>query len=336
MPVLSQERLTRQLREGALGGVFLLLGDEDHLKDGMAREIIAAHLDPATRDFNLDDVRGPDVAPETLGSLIQTPPMMAEWRVVVVRDAQALAISATFRTMLDDVSGTPPPGLALLLLADVGTSTAKLWATLKKRAATVAFPRLSEADMPGWLMGWAERADIVLDIDAARGLAAAIGPNLAAAVQEMEKLREYVGDRARITRQDVIDAVGTIPRQDRWEWIDSVAERRFEQARAGLPILLDAGDSGVGLVIGLANQFLRLAVFRAGGQSALEAVLPQHQRWLARRVAGQARGWTDDGIDQVIHALRRADRLLKSAPLSDFQVMEELLLRMQHDRMAAA
>lgn len=336
MPVLSQERLTRRLHEGALGGVFLLLGDEDHLKDGAAREVVAAHLDPATRDFNLDEVHGSEVTPETLGSLIQTPPMMAEWRVVVVRDAEALAISSTFRTMLEAVADAPPPGLALLLLADVGTSRAKLWTTLKKQAMAVEFPRLSEADMPGWLMAWAERAGMHLDPDAARGLAAAIGPNLAAAVREMEKLHDYVGDRDRVTRQDVIDAVGTIPRQDRWEWIDSVAERRFEQARAGLPILLDAADTGVGLVIGLANQFLRVALCRAGGRSALEAHLPRHQRWLAQRVERQAGGWTDAGIDQALDNLRRADRLLKSAPLSDFQVMEELLLRMQHQRMEAA
>lgn len=336
MPVLSHERLTRQLRERARGGVFLLLGDEDHLKDAATREIVAAHLDPTTRDFNLDEVRGPDVTPETLGSLIQTPPMMAEWRVVVVRDAQALAVSPSFRTMLEGVAAAPPPGLALLLLADIGASKAKLWTGLRKQATAVEFPRLSEADMPGWLMAWAERARFALEPDAARAIAAAVGPNLGAAVREMEKLAAYVGDRRTIARQDVADAVGIIPRQDRWEWIDAVADQRFEQARAGLPILLDGGDTGVGLVIGLANQFLRVAVCRAGGRSALEARLPPHQKWLARRVEAQARAWSSTGVDHVLEHLRRADRLLKSAPLSDFQVMEELLLRLQHEQMEAA
>jgi hypothetical protein len=78
---------------------------------------VEAHLDPATRDFNLDEVRGTDVTPETLGSLIADAPMMAEWRVVVVRDAQALAVSATARAILDDVghwraAARPGPGPA--------------------------------------------------------------------------------------------------------------------------------------------------------------------------------------------------------------------------------
>jgi DNA polymerase III subunit delta len=336
MPALSHEHLTRRLREGVRGGVFLLFGDEEHLKMAAAREIVAAHLEPGTRDFNLDEVSGSAVTAETLGSLIQTPPMMAEWRVVMVRAAEALATSSIMRSLLTDTADAPPPGLALLLVADLGGSTAKLWTTLKKTATAVDFPRLSDADLPGWLMGWAERAGSALEVDAARALGAAIGPDLAAAVREMEKLRDYVGDRDTITRKDVEDVVGSIPRQDRWEWIDSVAERRFDRARQGLPILLDMGDTGVGLVIGLANQILRIAVCQAGGRGALEAQLPGHQRWLARRVESQARGWTSATIDGALQHLRRADRLLKSAPISDLQVMEELLLRLRHDHMEAA
>ncbi|NIP81054.1 MAG: hypothetical protein GWM90_18280, partial [Gemmatimonadetes bacterium] len=102
MPALSHERLTRQLREGERGGVFFLHGEEDHLKRLAAREVVAAHLDPGTRDFNMDEVRGGEVEAETLASLIQTPPMMAEWRVVVVRDTESLAGSATFRKLLQE------------------------------------------------------------------------------------------------------------------------------------------------------------------------------------------------------------------------------------------
>jgi DNA polymerase III subunit delta len=330
MPVLSQERLARQLHEGATGGVFLLSGEEDHLKDAMAREIVASHLDPATRDFNLDEVRGPEVTAETLGSLIGTPPMMADWRVVVVRQAQGLAASAAARSILEETAQRPPPGLVLVLVADTGGSKAKIWNTLKQKATAVEFPRLSDADMPGWLMGWAEDAGLQLEVAAARAVAAAIGPDLATAVREMEKLRDYVGDRIRITRADVEAVVGAIPRQDRWEWIDAVAERRLDHARAALPILLDMGETGVGLVIALGAQFLRIALFDAGGRPALERALPPNQKWLARKVEPQAGAWSTEEIRAALGHLRRADRLLKSAPLSELQVMEELLLRLQH------
>lgn len=331
MPALSPERLTHRLREGELGGVFFLHGDEDYLKQRAVREIIDAHLDPGTRDFNLDEVRGTDVTTETLGSLIQTPPMMGEWRVVVVRETQAMAQSSTARRILQDVAAGPPPGLALVLEADIGTSKAKVWKTLKKTAVAVEFRRLPDSDLPGWLMGWAEAHDMELEVAAARALAAAVGPGLAPLVRELEKLREYVGEDRAVRREDVAAVVGAIPRQDRWEWMDLVGGRDFEAAREGLPILLETGgESGVGLVIGLGNQLLRIALCVTGGKTALEAELPRNQKWLARRVVGQARRWTEDGVVAALHDLERADRLLKSAPLSDYQIMDELLLRLQH------
>jgi DNA polymerase-3 subunit delta len=331
----SPERLSRQLREGRRGGAFFLHGEEEHLKEASVRELIDAHLEPGARDFNLDEIRADDASPETLGSLIQTPPMMGDWRVVVVRNAETLSSSPTTRSMLEEVTASPPPGLALILVADIGDSKAKIWKTVRKQATAVAFPRLSDSDLPGWLMGWAEREGLRLEPDAARSLASAIGSDLATLVRELEKLREYV-DGDTIRRADVEKVVGAIVRQDRWEWFDMVGSGKLTEARRTLPVLLETGESGVGLVIGLGNQLLRIGLVVAGGNDALSAALPRHQRWLARRIAGQARGWSPHRVRQALQHLSRADRLLKSAPLSDAQIMEELLLRLEHDRRAAA
>jgi DNA polymerase-3 subunit delta len=85
MALTSPDRLTRALEGGTRGGVFFLFGEEEYLKEEATAAITAAHLDPSTRDFNYDQLRGADVEPETLASIANTPPMMAEWRVVVVR-----------------------------------------------------------------------------------------------------------------------------------------------------------------------------------------------------------------------------------------------------------
>jgi DNA polymerase III delta subunit len=49
---------------------------------------------------------------------------------------------------------------------------------------------------------------------------------------------------------------------------------------------------------------------------------------MARRTVPQARRWTLGAIDAALEELLRADRLLKSASLTDRQVLEECLLRM--------
>ena len=72
-------------------------------------------MEEATRDFNLDLLRGSEVNTETLASVIATPPMMAEWRVVVLREVEGLASSKHARDELVRIALEPPPGLALIM-----------------------------------------------------------------------------------------------------------------------------------------------------------------------------------------------------------------------------
>jgi DNA polymerase III subunit delta len=329
MKQLTPEALHRQLAGGKRGGVYFLFGDEEFLKEEATTALVDAHLDPATRDFNYDQLRAGDTTPETMASIIATPPMMAEWRVVVVRDVQAMGTAPRLRAALEGLLERPIPGLLLILTAQIPAGRAQFYENLKKKAVPVECAPLSEADLPGWLMERARNRGFELKADAARLVAGNIGSELGILLQELNKLFEFAGEKHVIDKSMVSALVGTIGRQNRWEWFDMVADRKFREARRALDVLLDAGENGVGLVIGLGTQFIRLAIGVAGGQRALEEMLPPHQKWLANRIARQVRGWTLEGVEQALDDLLRADRLLKSTPLSDAQVMEELLLRLQ-------
>jgi DNA polymerase III subunit delta len=336
MAVTSPDALARALARGPRGGIWFLHGGEEFLKEEATAAIVAAHLDPATRDFNYDQLRGGDVEPETLLSICATPPMMAAWRVVVVRDAQALAANARGRTALESLLARPIPDLALVLAAQLPDRTsAKIYDRLRKETTSVEFAPLAAGDVPGWLIERAARDGLELEPDAARALASA-NTELGVLVQELAKLDGYLADRRRVTRDDVLHVVGSVPRQNRWDWFDNVGERRFAEARAGLPVLLQGSESGVGLVIGLGTHQLRLGIALAGGERALGSALPPHQRWLAGRVTRQARGWNAAQLDAALDDLVRADRLLKSTSLDEHQIVEELLLRMQTRAAAVA
>ncbi|HEU4453040.1 MAG TPA: DNA polymerase III subunit delta, partial [Longimicrobium sp.] len=224
----------------------------------------------------------------------------------------------------------PSPGLILVLSAAIPSgSKAKFYDDVKKAAMSVEFAPLDPNDAPGWLMEEAQGTHgVELEPDAARAIVAAMGVELGMLTSELKKLAAYVQDRKRITVDDVRAVGGSIPRQDRWGWFDMVAERRFGDALAALPVLLEQGENGVGLVIGMTGQVLKVALAVAGGQRALEAELKPFQRWMAKRIVPVARRWTLPEIDAALDELLRTDRLLKSASLTDRQAIEELLLRL--------
>jgi DNA polymerase III subunit delta len=317
--------------------VFYLHGDDEFRKDEAVRALVEAHLDPATRDFNLDLLRGSEVSHEQLASVLGTPPMMAEWRVVVLRETEALASSPRARDQLLSVATSPPPGLALILACTVPSgSSARFYRDLSRVAQAREFRPVSASDLPAWLMDRALSAHAVeLEEPAARALAHGVGGDLGLLDSELRKLAGMV-DRGGKVRLAEVEAAGTmIPRQDRWGWFDLVAERKTAEALAGLRVLLDHGETGVGLVIGLGTHFLRLGVAGSGGPGALERVLPPRQGWLARKYTAQARRWDPREIGAAIEGLLRVDRLLKSSGFEDRHLLEAWLVERDVKRQAA-
>jgi len=111
MPASSLKTLRDAIKRRSFDGAYFIWGEDDYQKDDAVRQLIEAALDPAARDFNLDTRRSAELDAETLGVLLSTPPMMAEKRVIVLRDVGALKkdarkvlcrIDARFR---DDTGG---------------------------------------------------------------------------------------------------------------------------------------------------------------------------------------------------------------------------------------
>ena len=75
----------REVRDGNLRPVYYLTGSEDVLKDELAKHIIDHAVDEDSRDFNLDVRAAGDLDGETLTALVDTPPMLAERRVVYLK-----------------------------------------------------------------------------------------------------------------------------------------------------------------------------------------------------------------------------------------------------------
>ena len=232
--------------QGSRGGVFFLYGEDEHRKGEAVQALVEAHLDPETRDFNLDVVQASDVSVDDLARILATPPMMAERRVVVVRGTEALAGAARSRDLILKLIENPPSDLALILSARIPErSKAKFYQTLIKRARSAEFAMISPDDVPGWLMEEATvRFGTTMEPDAARALGQAIGTDLGILSREIEKLTAVAGGQGRITLEHVRAAGIVLPKQDRWKWFDLVGARRFREAVTGVRILLNQGESG--------------------------------------------------------------------------------------------
>src|SRR3954447_14710881 len=151
MPAVDSKALRAAVKDGSYSPAYYFYGDDDYLKDEELKRVLDAAVDPATRDFNFEQLRGADLDAETLGSLVATPPMMADRRVVVIRDVPSLKKDA--RAMLDSYLKNPAPDVLLILVAPAGAKEDK---GLAGKTTAVEFAPLSGSRIPKWIVYYVE------------------------------------------------------------------------------------------------------------------------------------------------------------------------------------
>src|SRR2546422_6679345 len=99
MGALTFDALLRSLKpEGrAPDPVYYLHGDEDVLKDEALRAFTARTVEAAARDFNVDTRSAADLDPAALRALVDTPPLLAQTRVVVLRGIEQMRRGSKLR-----------------------------------------------------------------------------------------------------------------------------------------------------------------------------------------------------------------------------------------------
>ncbi len=351
----AQAALAKAMRDGSFAPVYLLHGDDDFRKEAAVRQLVARAVDAGLRDFNVETRRGPDLDAETLGALLGTPPMMADRRVLVVRDAGALRKDA--RAQLDRYLARPAADAVVVLVVPAG---AKPDRPLLDHAAVscVEFEPLKGDRLPGWIANHA-RAELGVEItpEGANLLLAAVGADLPALATELDKLASYAGDRP-IDEEAVSAIVGVRRGETLGDFLDAVAARDAARALLLLPhVLQQPKANAVTTVMALGAQTLMLAwaqAARAEGMGAgavakeLWTVLKESGPFLGRpwgeAIAAWTRyypGWSAAALDAALDALLAADVALKESRVSsDEQVLATLVLTLcapdaAHDRSAA-
>ena len=342
MPAVTISAFKAAVAKGPLAPVYLFHGSDDFLKEDWVRRLTEAATDPGTRDFNLELLRGAECDAAQLGRALDALPMLAERRLVILRDPAALKKPA--RERLAAALAKPAADTVLLLVVP---STAKLEKEWTERAATVEFAALEGKDLLKWITVTAQQqVGTSITPGAATLLASYGGNDLALLSGELRKLAAFTNGEP--IDESAIEAVtGVRPGRTLSELLDLVAARRTTEAIALVDeVLAQPKMGGVPLVMALTTQTLGIgwaAAARARGLAAsrlegeLFALLKQSGgaytgcAWgeAVARWARSTAGWPAPDIDRALAALLEADRSLKDTKVSsEEQIVTSLLLAM--------
>lgn len=316
------------IKRGSFEPAYYIFGEDDFQKEDAVRQLQFAALDPATRDFNLESRRGAELDEETLATLLATPPMMAERRVVIVRDVSGLKKNA--RRALDAYLDAPARDLLLLLTSPAGGKTDDL---LTDKAVPLKFDELSGDRLPKWIAHTAAGVHgLEISAGAIELLQSSVGNDLYQLSTELDKLASFANGSP-VDEAAVAAIVGVTPGETITDFVDALAERNLTRALRLVPLILSQPKmSGVSVVMALSVQMLaiawgeaRLAEGVTKGSLAKEyfELLKRSGAYPGRPWGSAAAAWTKAAafwksteIQQALTALLNADIALKESRIS--------------------
>jgi DNA polymerase III subunit delta len=261
MPSQTIDTLLRSLKRGDIVPAYYFFGSEDLLKEEAIRSLLDQVLDPGLRDFNLDQRSAAQADPEEVYSLCRTPAMMAERRVVILRDVEAWKRKTKARNVALDYLAKPSPDTVLVLVQ--GSADEKEDKELARLAVTVHCDPLPPERAARWALRHARQLDIELEPAAADLLVRTVGVSLGALTAEVEKLAA-AGDGTPVSEERVAALVGIRHGETMFDWRNAVFDSQAVRAAGMLDIVLDqAGVTGVKLLTLIGATLIGVGATRA-------------------------------------------------------------------------
>ena len=182
----TYEGIIRELQAKQYRPVYYLMGDEAFYIDKIADYIIDNVLNDTEKEFNQTILYGADVDAATIINAAKRYPMMSEYQVIVVKEAQAVHNMEELVFYLQK----PLKSTILVLCHKHGSldKRKKLAAEIEKVGVLYESKKLKEAQLPAFIAAYIKQKGFDIDQKATAMLAEFVGTDLSRLVGEMEKL----------------------------------------------------------------------------------------------------------------------------------------------------
>lgn len=221
------QKLLSEIESRSFRPVYFLEGEEAYFIDKIAKKLEATVLTEAEKSFNFQVMYGRDASVEDITSAAKRFPMMAEYQLIMVREAQYLKGIDGLLTYLEN----PVKSTVLVILyknKKVSRAT-KLGKALKKVGAFTS-NKLYDNEVAGWLTAHVKSMKLTIRPEAAQLLVQTMGSDLQKIAGEVDKAKANIGDRNVIEIDDIARGGGIDKEYNVFELTKSVGKRDLAQS----------------------------------------------------------------------------------------------------------
>ena len=319
--------------------VYYLMGDESYYIDKIADYIAENVLQPEERDFNQTILFGSDVNASQIADAARRYPMMSQYQVVIVKEAQNIKNTEA----LEKYFKQPMPSTILVMCHKNGTIDGRKREYVKTiQDAGVLFEskKLRDRDLPPFIENYLKQKNVSIDPKSTQIIADSIGADLSRLTGELDKviLSLPENDR-RVTPQVVEDQIGVSKDFNGYELRDAIVTRNVFKANQIVKYFDENPKAGsiYSFLPLLFNYFQNLMIaYYAPKKQSQEGVaewLELRNPWAAKEYMIGMRNYTGMKVMQIIGKIREIDAKSKGLDNPNTppgELMKELIFYILH------
>ena len=331
---MEAEEIIHSLQSGKRKPLYLLHGEEPYFIDQLSSFIQENVLSESEQVFNQRIFYGKDTDYKTVIDEASQYPMMSEWRLVIVREAQEMKSFAELESYFEK----PVPSTMLVLCykykkVDQRTKAAK---AIKQHGVVFESKKLYDNQLPGWILQEAKRHGVRLQPEAAHLLTEYLGNDLGGIAQNLDKIKLASLPDQTVTAQDLEPIIGIHKEYNIFELHKALGTRDkkkvyqivdyFESNPKSNPIVMT--------IASLYGYFSKLYVAKAGAHTNdkdLMAALQLKSIFFLNEYKDALRQYSLSQLENILFLLREYDLKSKgvnSKVSSEGQLCKEMISRM--------
>lgn len=335
---ITYEDIMKKMMAGEYAPVYVLMGDESYYIDKICDYLVEHVLKPEERDFNQVILFGADINAAQVLDQCKGYPMMAKYRVVVLKEAQNLRNLESLEEYLEK----PMPSTIFVMCYKNGTIDRRKKFIPRAERVGVVFEskKLRDYQLPGFIESYLKTRKVSIEKKAAQMIADSIGADLHRLISELDKvLISLPLNQQRVTPDIVEKEIGVSKDFNAFELRNAIVNKEVFKANQIIKYFDNNPKSGslFAILPLLYNYFQNLMIAyycpHRDNENELACYLDLHGGWAVRDYATGMRNYSGVKVMAIISKFREIDARSKgienpSTPAGE--LMKELIFFILH------
>ena len=334
---ITYEEIARDLKNRIYKPVYYLMGEETYYIDKISEYIAQTVLTDEEKEFNLTVMYGADTEVATIINTAKRYPMMSEYQVVIVKEAQSVKKMEELSFYLQK----PLQSTILVLCHKHGTidRRKKLAAEIEKVGVLFESKKIKDAQLPGFIASYLKRKSVDIEPKASEMMAEFVGTDLSRMAGELEKLVITLpqGTR-RVTPEHIEKNIGISKDYNVYELRAALVAKDVLKANTIIHFFAQNPKANpiqqtLGGLFGFFSNLMLAYYAPEKTEQGIAAQLGLRSAWQAREYITAMRNYSGVKVMQIIGEIRYSDARSKgvdNSSLSDADLLRELIYKILH------